>query len=423
MRAGTVLCVILAAAIPAGTAGGNAAGGTKSAESRKQSLGDVETLAQGNAAFGLDLYKELSSREGNLSFSPYSISLALGMTYAAARENTANEMAKTLHFSLSQEKLHPAFFQLQTRLYEIEQRGNVVLDVANALWPQRGHPFLKEYMVLLRKHYAVFVRAVDYETDAGRETARRVINTWVSDKTKGKLTELIQPEYLQQDTRLVLTNAIYFSGRWRYQFDSKDTNDAPFHLSPEKSVQAPTMHQKRQFRYTETEVLQIVELPYRAGEISMLVLLPKKIDGLKETEASLSVENLRQWRDQLKPREVAVHLPKFTMTLGVPLKEVLEKMGTVEAFKPGAANFAGMDGSNWFYISEVIHKAFIDVDEEGTEAATASGAYVGMIGSPPPPAVFRADHPFLFLIQENRTGAILFLGRVTDPTGAVAKGD
>jgi len=422
MKASAVVCVILATAVPAGTAGGNAANGTKSTESRKQSLGDVETLVQGNAAFALDLYKELGSREGNLSFSPYSISLALGMTYAGARENTAKEMAKTLHFSLSQEKLHPAFFQLQTRLYEIEQRGNVVLDIANALWPQRGHPFLKEYMALLRKHYAVFVRMVDYETDTARGKARRVINTWAADKTKGKITELVQPEYLKADTRLVLTNAIYFNGRWRSEFDRKDTNDAPFHLSPEKSVQVPTMHQKRQFRYAETESLQIVELPYLAGGVFMIVLLPKKLDGLKEAEASLLVENLRQWRDQLKPREVTVHLPRFTMTLGVPLKEVLAKMGIVEAFKPGAANFAGMDGLDWFYISEVIHKAFIDVDEEGTDAAAASGAYVGMTGSPPPPVVFRADHPFIFLIQENRTGSILFLGRVTDPTQGSGEG-
>jgi serpin B len=175
------------------------------------------------------------------------------------------------------------------------------------------------------------------------------------------------------------------------------------------------MHQKREFRYTETETLQIVELPYRGGEVSMLVLLPKKLDGVKETEASLSVENLRQWKGEMLLREVAVHLPKFTITLGVPLKEVLEKMGMVEAFKPEAANFAGMDGSAWFYISEVIHKAFINVDEEGTEAAAASAVIRAVRGSPPP-VVFRADHPFVFLIQENRTGSILFIGRVTDPT-------
>jgi serine protease inhibitor/ankyrin repeat protein len=385
-------------------------------ESRREPQTDVEKLVSGNCAFAVDLYRKLSITEGNTFFSPYSISTALAMTYAGARENTEKQMAKTLHFSLDQARLHPACAELRGMLGKIQEGDNIKVHTANSLWPQVGHPFLEEYLSLIEKHYGISITAVDYRTEGTREAARRTINQWVEEKTENRIKDLIQPRHLTDSTRLVLTNAIYFKGKWKNEFDPKDTKDGAFFVSPSKSIQVPTMHQEEDFGYAQVKSLQILEMPYRGNELSMLVLLPARIEGLKELEQGLSVEVLQDWRSHLQQRKVIVFLPRFRMTFRVELKKALESMGMVDAFRWPGANFAGFDGDpNWFYIGEVIHKAYVDVNEEGTEAAAAT-AVVGMMGGmPAPPPVFRADHPFLFLIQENSTGNILFMGRVTNP--------
>jgi serpin B len=394
-------------------------GAIRPPERRREPQTDTDRLVAGNCAFAVDLYRKLSDGEGSLFFSPYSISTALAMTYAGAREKTEEQMAKTLHFPVDQQRLHPAFAELQGTLNNVQEAGNVRLCLANALWPQEGHPFLPAYLSLVEKHYGVSITAVDYRTDGAREAARQTINRWVEDRTEDRIKELILPGHLTDATRLVLTNAVSFKGKWHNEFDPKDTKDATFFLSPSRSVQVPTMHQEEEFGYAEMKSLQILEMPYRGGELSMLVLLPTRIEGLRQLERSLTAEALQNWRSHLTRRKVIVFLPRFKTTFRVELKETLRSMGMVDPFQWPGANFAGLDGDpNWFYIGQVVHKAYADVNEEGTEAAAATAVVMMLGGMGAQPPVFRADHPFLFLIQENSTGSILFLGRMADPTQA-----
>jgi serpin B len=371
-------------------------------------------VVEGNTAFALDLYQELKDTKGNLFFSPYSISTALAMTYAGARENTAKQMADVLHFPSGQKEVHPAFGQLETLLNEVQTKGDVQLNVANSLWPQEGYPFLEEYLALVKKYYGVVITPLDYQGAA--EKARKIINQWVEEKTKNKIKNLIQPGILDAVTRLVLVNAIYFKGNWASQFDEKRTKDGTFYLLSGKTIQTPLMAQKQEFAYGEKEFLQVLELPYVGERLSMIVLLPKEKDGLPELEKQLTAANLRIWTWGLRKQKVKVFLPRFKMTSQFSLGKTLAAMGMPDAFSPNKANFSGMDGRlNWLYIGAVLHKAFVDVNEEGTEAAAAT-AVVMKIRMAAQPPTFRADHPFIFLIRENTTGSILFLGRVMDPS-------
>lgn len=375
---------------------------------------DREAVVSGNNAFAVDLYSQLKEEEGNLFFSPYSISTALAMTHAGARGNTEKEMAKTLRFSLAQEYLHAAFADLESRLNKLQEVGNIKLSVANSLWPQKDYKFLDEYLSLVKKHYGVSITPVDYKRAS--EAARKMINNWVEDKTEEKIKDLIEPGVLGALTRLVLVNAIYFKGKWESQFKASSTKDAPFYIPSKKAVQTPMMTQKQNYKYAQFESLQILELPYVGNETSMIVLLPKEPDGLKQLETNLSVENLKRWERRLGKRKVLVFLPKFKMTSAFRLDKTLISMGMVDAFSDSKANFAGMDGrSDWLYIGAVIHKAFVDVNEEGTEAAAATAVVMRTTEMPAPPPTFRADHPFIFLIRDNQSGSILFLGRVVNP--------
>lgn len=386
---------------------------TVSAEAKGSS--DIKTVVKGNTAFALDLYGKLKDAEGNLFFSPYSISTALAMTYAGARKNTATQMSQTLHFTLDRQRLHPAFAAMEERLNTVQKQGNVHLSIVNGIWPQKGYDFLKEYLALLKEHYGVSITPVDYKK--ATEAARKLINAWVEEKTKDKIKNIIQPGILNVLTRLVLVNAIYFKGNWASQFKKSFTKDASFWLAPGESIKVPTMTQKEKFGYAEYDNLQILELPYVGNELSMIVLLPKKTDGLAELQKNLTVENIEKWTKYLGEREVKVFLPRFKMTCQFDLNNTLMSMGMVDAFTKAKANFSGMDGrEKWLYIGAVIHKAFVDVNEEGTEAAAATVVAMRAMAMPEPPPVVRADHPFLFLIRENSTRSILFIGRVVDPT-------
>ncbi len=378
---------------------------------------NVKSVVAGNSAFALDLYRQLAStKEGNLFFSPYSISTALAMTYAGARANTETQMAQVLHFPVEQEDLHPVFAHLEAAMAAVQKTGDIKLSVANALWPQQGQPFLPEYLSLAKRYYGVAITPVDYLTEKSRATAIKTINTWVEGRTENRIRDLLQPRHVNEATRLVLTNAIYFKGNWEHPFDPNDTQDAPFHVTPTRSVTVPMMTQTETLRYGELKDVEVLELAYRGGELSLLVVLPKAQDGLEQIEKTLSAGDLDQWRHSLREQKVIVFLPKFKTTFEAELKETLKAMGMVDAFTWPGANFAGFDGdSRWFVIGEVVHKAYVDVNEEGTEAAAATAVVMMMGGAPPKPPEFRADHPFLFLIQENRTGSILFLGRVTHP--------
>ena len=376
---------------------------------------DLKTVVNGNSSFGFDLYQELKGVKGNLFFSPYSISTALAMTYAGARGQTETEMAQVLHFSLTQELLHPAFSKLQSDLNAIQNKGDVQISIANSLWAQKSYKFLDTFIDLNKKYYSAGLNFVDFITK--REAARKQINDWVEKKTNDKIKELIKPPMLDSLTRLVLCNAIYFKGNWLSQFDTTRTVDADFYVTPDKTNKVPMMFQKSKFKYKDFDEFCALELPYEGNDLSMIIFLPKEIDGLAEFEKDLTNDNVQIWIDELMgshETEVLVSIPKFKTTCEFELSETLYDMGMPSAFSLPPADFSGMTGTKDLFISKVIHKAYVDVNEEGTEAAAAT-AVVMMKSVAVMPLIFRADHPFMFLIRENQTGSILFIGRIVDP--------
>ena len=391
------------------------------AQARAARRGDVpQAVVKGNTAFALDLYARLKDKPGNLFLSPYSISTALAMTYAGARANTEAQMAKVLHFGLGQERLHGRFKALIGELNAGGRRRGYQLSVANALWGQQGYEFLDPFIAVTRDDYGSRLRQVDFKTAA--EAARARINRWVEEQTNNKIKNLIPPGVLKPLTRLVLTNAIYFKSAWMHQFKEYRTKDAPFTAADGTRVTAPMMNQTRRFGYMETPAFQALSMPYAGYELSMAVFLPRKHDGLAAFEKSLTAEKLSGWLRQVRAfRKVRVYLPKFKMTSQFGLGEVLAGMGMPDAFSPADADFSGMNGKKGIpyglFISAVIHKAFVDVNEKGTEAAAATAVVMAGSGVPRPTPIvdFRADHPFLFMIQHRRTGSILFMGRVANP--------
>ncbi len=369
----------------------------------------IETAVRGNTEFALKLYQKLRTEAGNLFFSPYSISTALAMTYAGARGKTEAQMAHALHLLLDQEALHPALAVLEAQLREVGDKGHVQLKVANALWPDKRAGLLAEFLALARQYYGVLITSLDY---GDTEAARHTINAWVEEKTESRIKDLIPPGLLDPLTLLVLVNAIYFKGDWATQFESRLTRESPFWVTPQEQVQVMMMAQKHEYRYGVGNGLQIVELPYAGQDLSMLVLLPAERDGLAGLEEALTVENLARWTKNLTSTDVEVFVPRFEVTLPFRLDDTLKSMGMVDAFS-AAADFAGM-AEGGVFIAAVLHKAFVKVNEEGTEAAAATAVIMAR-SAPRPAVVFRADHPFVFLIRENRTGSILFLGRVVNP--------
>jgi len=379
---------------------------------------DEQIVVQGNTEFALALFTKLRAEEGNLFFSPYSISTALAMTYAGAKGQTETQMAQALRFPTSpvvpdRRQFASAFGKIIKDLNSRGKKGSYELTVANALWGQKGYGFLEEFLEIIETKYEGRLSEVNFVTAA--EMARNKINTWVEKKTKGKIRNLIARGVLNSMTRLVLTNAIYFKGNWASQFEKKRTRPAPFTLIGGDKIDVPMMNKTEKFGYMETEDFQGLELPYVDNELSMIIFLPKANDGLADFEKTLSTENLLQWLGRLRKRKVIVSIPKFRMTSQFSLASVLKSMGMTDAFMPNMADFSGMNGKRDLFISAVIHKAYVDVNEEGTEAAAATGITIGATSIGPRQPVFRADHPFLFLIRDNQTGSILFLGRVMNP--------
>lgn len=393
------------------------AGTARAAETTHPAAADRAAIVDGNNAFAVDLYGQLRKQNGNLFFSPESISTALAMTYAGARGNTASEMAKTLHFILPPDRLHPAMGALLNDLNA--SHDGYQLRVADALWAQQGNSFLDDFLQLMKNDYGAGFNQVDFK-DA-TEAARLTINKWIEEKTDDKIMNMLQPGVLSPQTRLVLTNAIYFKGTWQTQFDKAQTKDEDFHLSRANAIKAFLMHREGSFRYFNGGTFQVLELPYKSEELSMIIFLPNEVTGLTTLEQSLTASNTRLWLGELAAvPKVILTMPKFKMTQQFGLNGVLSAMGMPQAFEKDSADFSGMDGKRDFVMSAVIHKAYIDVSEEGTEAAAATAVVISRAMAVRPmrlqPPVFRADHPFLFLIRDNRSGCILFIGRVTNPT-------
>jgi serpin B len=394
--------------------------GSRNSEVGKMDAADpVRVLAQGNNTFALDLYAQLSPGDGNRFFSPFSISSALAMTYAGAQGNTAREIAKVLRFTMPPDQLHPAFHQLITELHPPSatasaQSPDVQLFTANALWTQRGEPILDDFRKQIEINYQGGIFPVDFRL--ATETARQTINAWVEKQTKGKIEELLKPNHLDSSSVLVLTNAIYFKGLWETPFLKQHTVSDTFHASASRTVRVDMMNQTARFRYLDEETFQALELPYRGRAVSMVILLPKAVEGLARIEAVCTEPKLTAWLAKLSSQRVQVSLPRFRLTEQIELKSALSAMGMPLAFDVGAADFSGMTGTRDVAISAVVHKAFVDVDETGTEAAAATGVVMARTAAIANiPVVFRADHPFLFLIRENHSGSILFLGRLKQP--------
>jgi serpin B len=382
------------------------------------STSDQALLVEGNSAFAFELYQALKEQGGNLFYSPYSISLALAMTYAGARGETAQQMADTLQFLLEQERLHPAFNWLDA---ELATRGEGAqgkdgegfrLNIVNAIWGQNDYEFLPAFLDVLAENYGAGLRILDFITEA--EKSRVTINDWVSDQTEGRIEDLIPPGAIDEWTRLVLTNAIYFNAAWAYPFNEKMTADGPFYLFDGGQVTVPMMKQTESFGYTEGEGYQAVELLYDGGVLSMVILLPEA-GNFEAFEEGLQAQQVSNIISGLQPTEVALTMPKFEFDSEFSLKDILAGMGMPVAFTEDA-DFSGMTGNPELFISDVVHKAFVAVDEAGTEAAAATAVIMKLTAVPPPPMEVTLDRPFIFLIRDIDTGAILFVGRVLNPS-------
>lgn len=378
--------------------------------STKQGMQDV---ANANNKFAFDLYSQLNKYEkGNLFYSPYSISAALAMTYEGAKGQTADEMKSVFHFP-ENSILRPNFAAIYNN-FNKKDKG-YKLSTGNALWAQQDYQFLPDYLATVEKYYGGKAANLDFIRES--EKSRQTINTFIEQQTNDKIKDLIPQGVLNDLTRLVLTNAIYFKGTWVKQFDKADTRDQDFTTISGQKVKTPMMQltgDDAEFNYAETDNIQILEMPYDGEDLSMLILLPKE-SNLEVVEESLTNGKLSEWKNMLSEQRVDIFVPKFKFETKYFMVETLSNMGMPTAFTE-AADFSGMDGTQKLLIQNVIHQAFVDMNEEGTEAAAATAVIVGIESVGPRIPLFRADHPFIFIIQEKNTGNILFLGRVADPT-------
>ncbi|MBW2149525.1 MAG: serpin family protein [Deltaproteobacteria bacterium] len=384
------------------------------------SASDLSELVEGISTFNFAFYQNLREGSDNLFYSPYSISLALAMTYAGALNETARQMADTLRFTLPQDRLHHAFNALDLRLAgrgvsaEGQDGEGFRLNISNSIWGQTGYPFLPEFLNVLVENYGARLGLMDFIN--APENSRIVINDWVSDMTEDRIEDLIPPGAITTVTRLVLTNSIYFNAAWSLPFDEGLTQDGVFNVLDGGQVTVPMMSQTEQFRYSQGENYQAVELLYDGEELSMVILLPQS-GRFEEFESSMTLSRLNTILNNFETRNVQLKMPKFTYeSSSISLTDILARMGMPVAFTQ-AADFSGIDGTRNLSISDVIHKAFVSVDEAGTEAAAATAVIVGLTAAPLPPIEFTVDRPFIFLIRDIETGAILFMGRILNPAG------
>jgi serpin B len=415
-----------AAATPAPTANAGVLQSTLTRETNAQvPQTDIQTLSKDNRAFAVDLYQKLRAEDGNLIFSPYSVSLALVMVSAGARNETADQIASAMHFSLPFDQLHPAFNVLDSTLESLgsplqtavpPQAGasgdDFQLHIANSIWGQKDYEFLSAFLDLLSQDYGAGMRTVDFSTDP--ETARQDINNWVSDQTNQKIKDLFTEGTIDSGTRMVLANAIYFKASWNTPFDASATANGDFKLKDGTTVSVPMMTSgEAASMYVKADGYQAVKLPYKGQGTSMIVILPDagQFDAF---EAGFTSAQLDEILSGLEYTHIDLTLPKFKVESSFSLNQTLTDLGMTDAFSPSKADFSGMDGKLDLYISQAIHKAYIAVDEKGTEAAAATGVAMAASAIFNPPLV-KVDRPFLFLIYEESTGTILFEGRVLNP--------
>lgn len=399
----------------------------------------ISQVVEANNKFAFDLYKELNNdpelENKNLFFSPYSISSALAMTYEGAREQTAEEIKNVFYFP-EPEALRPNFAAVYNQINKEDK--SYTLRTGNALWVQKDYPLLEAYISNVENYYGSKASNLDFVNQ--NEKSRVTINSFIEKQTNNRIKELIKPGMLSLDTRLVITNAIYFLGDWKYQFDKKNTKDLDFFVTPDSSIKVPMMHmsskdmkdmkpEPAKFNFADLEKVQLLELPYKDEELSMIIVLPKQgrvqdpMTGETTFEYNytlndidISFDKFSEYKSQMQETSLdAIYLPSFKFETDYKLNDSLAKLGMPSAFLQGAADFSGLNGQKNLFISSVIHKAFIKVDEKGTEAAAVTAVDIAQSAQLKLPKIFRADHPFFFVIQEKQTGNILFLGKVIDP--------
>jgi serine protease inhibitor len=387
---------------------------------------EVKPLVDANTAFAVDLYQKLADRPGNLFFSPFSISSVLAMTYAGARGPTEAEMAKVLHFD-SPTNVEPGFSALTDRIHGLQRWNRITLLVANSLWYERNYSFTSSFFDSIQQDYHADARPVDFIN--APDAAQNGINSWIERKTNGKIQDLAGAGQFTPLTRLVLCDAVYFKGKWQTQFNPNDTKPAPFYVSSNQTVTVPMMSLRSHFKIAHSTdgLIELLEMPYVGDDLSMIILLPNAEPEwgnsddfhqptFSDLEKHFTAANLCSWLgqlDQKSPEKTDVLVPRFTTTQSFDLLNQLKSLGMVSAFDELTANFSGMDGTTNLYVSDILHKAYIEVNESGTEAAAAT---IGIVMARSMPERFIADHPFIFLIRDNGSGAILFLGRIIDPT-------
>ena len=376
--------------------------------------GNTSIVVDANNRFALDFYSQTKDGYENIFFSPLSIFVAFAITYEGAQGDTADEIQQVFSFPVEEQERQKEF---ESILNGFENSGllgfgdaNYKLQMANALWIADHFEPLQEYIDTAKTYYDTRVEKVDFVTDAGVNT----INDWVKSETQNKIEKLFKSGSTDELTALIITNVIYFKGEWVHQFNPDYTRDADFYISKDESVKVQMMEiDKPILNYAQNDLLQIIQLPYKGDKVSMLVLLPNETDGLQSLEENLNLENLSRWKDSLEENMVSVHLPKFTAETEYDMKKHLQQMGMNLPFDRINADFNGISDRS-LYISDAIHKAFVNVDEKGTEAAAATGITARLQSGPP--NTFMADHPFVFIIQDDSNGNILFIGRVVNPT-------
>jgi serpin B len=372
-----------------------------------------QTAANAINAFGLELYQKLKNQDPNLFFSPYSVSVAISMTCAAAGGKTLDQITRALHTEVDDECLSLELGSLDQDLGDSDRDGAVELKLANQLWLQKGNDFNPDYLKFMKSSYGASPNELDFKSDPA--SARSVINKWVARETRDKITELITEGAIDRQTQFVLTNAVYFKGKWSSEFRKDFTKDAPFtSLGGERSL-VPLMHRTARFGYLPGDGFQALEMPYKDTRLSMVVLLPAESASLKDFEEKVTSEGLSQWIGQLKETQVSVFFPKFKRDTPVySLVSVLESMGIKDAFSRGA-DFSRMSPATNLHVNAVLHKAFVDVNEQGTEAAASTVVAQRHSSKKPPIPIFKADRPFVFLIRHKPSNSILFLGRFAKP--------
>jgi serpin B len=395
----------------------------------------IQSVVDGNTRFALNLYGQQATNPGNLFFSPYSISTCLAMLYAGASGNTEQQMSQVLGFGTNQEQFASFFGKLQAGLKSDQETNAIELNIANALWIQEDFPVLPSFLETATNQYQASVGQADFTTDADAVT--QSINAWVARETRNRIQNILSPGSITRDIRLVLANAIYFLGKWTVSFQETNTETQPFFLSSSTVMEVPLMHQPllsapdgqpilfnymqsypAQSTSTSSNDFQALELPYGSNQLSMVILLPSQLDGLEQLEHQLSPTFLSDVLSRMAPQPVEIFLPRFTLQSTLDLGDTLESMGIVDAFTPFAADFSAIDGANDLFVGFVVHKAWGEIKESGTEAAAATVIGVVATSVGPSHLIFRADHPFLFVIRDTQTGSVLFMGRLTTPSAS-----